>query len=191
MERDFSTKNRIIEVSLKLFSEKGYDAVGVQEIVNSCGITKPTLYYYFGSKLGLLQEIINSYGGEFYKQLLSSGTYNGDFIKNLSDIVYATLDFAKKFPEYFKFHNALMFYPTDNEAYKIHFELQKKINKIFDDLFLNGTAQLGNMKGYELLFSRNFQSLVLATAVSAINGEQITDDTIYRIVRAFLYGVAN
>ena len=29
---------------------KGYDAVGVQEIVDTAGITKPTLYYYFGSK---------------------------------------------------------------------------------------------------------------------------------------------
>ena len=131
MEKNTETKNFILNTATKLFAAKGFDGVGVQEICTESQITKPTLYYYFGSKLGLLQEIINSYGGEFYKQLLSSGTYNGDFIKNLSDIVYATLDFAKKFPEYFKFHNALMFYPTDNEAFKIHFELQKKINKIF------------------------------------------------------------
>ena len=32
------------------FYMKGYDAVGVQEIVDTAGITKPTLYYYFEVK---------------------------------------------------------------------------------------------------------------------------------------------
>ena len=53
-----STKNQILEISTALFAEKGYDAVGVQEIVDKSGITKPTLYYYFGSKKGLLEFIV-------------------------------------------------------------------------------------------------------------------------------------
>ena len=44
-------KERILECALELFYAKGYDAVGVQEIAERSGITKPTLYYYFGSKL--------------------------------------------------------------------------------------------------------------------------------------------
>ena len=191
MEKDFSTKNKIIQVSLKLFSEKGYDAIGVQEIVTKCGITKPTLYYYFGSKLGLLQEIVNSFGGELYKRISSKAKYDYDFIKNLTDILYTVVEFAKEVPDFFKFHNALLFYPSDNEAYKVHYEIQKKINKCFEDLFINGTAQLGNMKGYELLFAYNFQIIVMGTACSVLNGEEVNDDTIYRVVRAFLYGVAN
>ena len=131
MEKDFSTKNKIIQVSLKLFSEKGYDAIGVQEIVTKCGITKPTLYYYFGSKLGLLQEIVNSFGGELYKRISSKAKYDYDFIKNLTDILYTVVEFAKEVPDFFKFHNALLFYPSDNEAYKVHYEIQKKINKCF------------------------------------------------------------
>ena len=49
---------RIMECAKKLFYAKGYDAVGVQEIVDRAGITKPTLYYYFGSKLGLLKTLL-------------------------------------------------------------------------------------------------------------------------------------
>ena len=43
---------RILQCALELFYAKGYDAVGVQEIAQKAGITKPTLYYYFGSKYG-------------------------------------------------------------------------------------------------------------------------------------------
>ncbi len=32
----------------------GYDAMGIQRIVEAARITKPTLYHYFGSKQGLL-----------------------------------------------------------------------------------------------------------------------------------------
>ena len=64
-------KERIMECALDLFYAKGYDAVGVQEIVEKAGITKPTLYYYFGSKLGLLKpfwrRIIRKFRGPLMK----------------------------------------------------------------------------------------------------------------------------
>ena len=53
-------KELIKKSALDLFYARGYDAVGVQEIVNTAGITKPTLYYYFGSKRGLLENLIQS-----------------------------------------------------------------------------------------------------------------------------------
>ncbi|HIS80092.1 MAG TPA: helix-turn-helix transcriptional regulator [Candidatus Scatomonas merdavium] len=36
-------RERLLEAALSLFYEKGYDAVGVQEIVEAAGVTKPTL----------------------------------------------------------------------------------------------------------------------------------------------------
>ncbi|MCB5701286.1 TetR/AcrR family transcriptional regulator, partial [Bacteroides fragilis] len=45
----------IMNSALTLFYESGYDAVGVQQIVDSAGVSKPTMYYYFGSKQGLLE----------------------------------------------------------------------------------------------------------------------------------------
>ena len=47
----------ILNAALDLFHARGYDAVGVQEIVERAGVTKPTLYY-FGSKLGLLKSLL-------------------------------------------------------------------------------------------------------------------------------------
>ena len=61
MEQD-STKQTILQAAERLFAYKGYDAVGVQEIVTDAGITKPTLYYYFRSKCGLLEALVRTKG---------------------------------------------------------------------------------------------------------------------------------
>ena len=43
MEQD--TRSIILEKALELFSRRGYESVGIAEIVDSAGITKPSLYY--------------------------------------------------------------------------------------------------------------------------------------------------
>ena len=40
------------------FAVKGYDATSVREICEAAGITKPTLYHFFGSKDGVLQALV-------------------------------------------------------------------------------------------------------------------------------------
>lgn len=56
--QELDNREKILECALDLFYQKGYDAVGVQEIVTLAGITKPTLYYYFKSKYGLLEALL-------------------------------------------------------------------------------------------------------------------------------------
>lgn len=50
------THRRIVECALKLFREKGYDNVTIQEICQSSKITKSTFYYHFPSKESLIEE---------------------------------------------------------------------------------------------------------------------------------------
>ena len=44
------TKRKIFETSMKLFAEKGYDATSIEDITESVGVAKGTLYYHFTSK---------------------------------------------------------------------------------------------------------------------------------------------
>ena len=44
------TKRKIFEASMKLFAEKGYDLTSVEEITETVGVAKGTLYYHFSSK---------------------------------------------------------------------------------------------------------------------------------------------
>ena len=50
---------RLLDIALDLFSRRGYEGTGVQEIVAAAGVTKPTLYHYFGSKIGVLKALLD------------------------------------------------------------------------------------------------------------------------------------
>ncbi|MBN1755741.1 TetR/AcrR family transcriptional regulator [bacterium] len=54
-------KERILEVAVKLFAEKGYADTGVREIARKAGVNLAMISYYFGSKLGILKEIISEF----------------------------------------------------------------------------------------------------------------------------------
>ena len=62
------TKRKIFETSLKLFSEKGYDATSIEEITATVGVAKGTLYYHFSSK----EEIFNFLVEEGMQLLINS-----------------------------------------------------------------------------------------------------------------------
>jgi AcrR family transcriptional regulator len=52
-----SVRERIAAAATGIFCEKGYAAASVAEIVARAGVTKPVLYYYFGSKGGLFRDL--------------------------------------------------------------------------------------------------------------------------------------
>ncbi|EIT86736.1 TetR family transcriptional regulator [Fictibacillus macauensis ZFHKF-1] len=54
-------KDKIIEVSVALFEQKGFSETSIQDIVEALGVTKGTFYYYFNSKEALLMDIHSVY----------------------------------------------------------------------------------------------------------------------------------
>ena len=68
-------KEKILQCALELFYARGYDAVGVQEIAETAGVTKPTLYYYFGSKKGLLETLLETEYAVLRQALESASWY--------------------------------------------------------------------------------------------------------------------
>ncbi|MFC5832548.1 TetR/AcrR family transcriptional regulator [Nonomuraea insulae] len=52
------TRQRISEVALRMFDERGYDAVTVNEIAEAAGVAKVTLFAYFSSKECLVLDAV-------------------------------------------------------------------------------------------------------------------------------------
>ena len=50
--------DRILLKALSLFSERGYEAASVREICEAAGVTKPTLYHFYGSKEGVYRALV-------------------------------------------------------------------------------------------------------------------------------------
>jgi AcrR family transcriptional regulator len=53
-----ATRDRIYIAAAKLFAERGYGGVSMREVAEVAGVSKPMLYYYFSSKLGLCKALI-------------------------------------------------------------------------------------------------------------------------------------
>lgn len=65
-----STREKLLEAALDLFSRKGYSATSVDEIAESIGIKGPNIYKYFKGKEALFSELANV-GDDSYRQKMS------------------------------------------------------------------------------------------------------------------------
>ena len=70
-----NTKEQIFDVSLDLFSKKGYDSVSLREIAEEVGIRKSSIYSHYSSKEAILMDIFNYLRNLFeYDELLYRGS---------------------------------------------------------------------------------------------------------------------
>jgi AcrR family transcriptional regulator len=60
-EQKSDTKQRLLESTLQLISEKGYLGATTREIAHHAGVTELTLFRHFGTKERLFEELLNSY----------------------------------------------------------------------------------------------------------------------------------
>ena len=58
--RQEDTKQKILDEALRLFSERGYDAVSVGEIARAVGVKAPSLYNHFPGKQAIFEAIVES-----------------------------------------------------------------------------------------------------------------------------------
>ena len=61
-----STKQKILDASLELFSVQGFEATSISQIANAVGIRKASLYSHFENKQAILdalvKDVLEQYG---------------------------------------------------------------------------------------------------------------------------------
>jgi AcrR family transcriptional regulator len=101
----------IARTAARLFAKHGYDATSVREIVEAAGVTKPTLYYHFGSKEGLAQALLNRPLSGLVETLESIAASGGEPVAVLERIVSAHFDFCREEPDRARFYYAICISP--------------------------------------------------------------------------------
>ncbi len=96
---DQSARERVLKAAVILFTQRGYAATTVREIVESAGVTKPILYYYFGNKEGIYIKILDDVVQAYHQMLQEVLQYQGTPAQKI-------LEFGRKFYRNFGKHLA-------------------------------------------------------------------------------------
>ena len=183
-------KKNIMDVALNLFAERGYDAVGVQEIVEKSGITKPTLYHYFGNKEGLLKTILDQNFEDLSEKIKIACQYNGDLPNSLTQIAKAYFLFAQEHKIFMRFQISLSFSPQDSTAFKIVQVQLKEQFELIKGMFVEAGKQHGNMKDRELLLATSFLGLLNTSLSLNFNYDiELDEGLIYKIIHQYSHGI--
>lgn len=100
--------DRILQKALGLFSEKGYDATSVREICEAAGITKPTLYHFYGSKEGVYRAIVDGALERFRADLVLSLGGEGSLRDRLVRMAQSYVEGTRREPDLARFVMALI-----------------------------------------------------------------------------------
>lgn len=180
----------ILQTACQLFSEQGYDAVGVQEIIETAGFTKPTLYHYFGSKQGLLDSILEYYLQPFNRQLNTTLLYQGDVQTNLRNIFNLYLDFAYHNTRFFRLWMSIRLSPNQSSTYQAVLPYTQKHLSDLVNFFQHVSTQHGNMLGRELILATSFQGLIFTYTSMVLQGEfEINSQRVNQMVHQFMHGI--
>lgn len=184
-------RTHILGVALKLFAEHGYDAVGVQDIVAAAGVTKPTLYHYFGSKRGLVDAVIGEGSASLVRDLAEATTYHGDIVKSVTDVVRAYFGFAQAHPDFYRLALSMWFAPPSSEYAPAIRDLLFQLGASVEAMFLQASIQHGNMRGRHTRYAITLGGTINTYIALALLGDVRLDDEqlIYRIVHEFLHGI--
>jgi len=132
-----TARRALLVTATALFAKKGYASVSVREIVESAGMTKPMLYYYFSNKEGLFRSILD-WGADIQEEiLLKATTSSGTVLDRLNLLYHSTYERVLEHMDFFRLIHNLIFGPPqgapkyDLEGY--HKRMMEAIKTIYQE----------------------------------------------------------
>lgn len=185
-----NNRSIILEEALKLFSNYGYEATGVQEICEQAGVTKPTLYHYFGSKQGLLDALLMEKMLPLIQELRFAAEYKHDLVANINAIMRLNLAYAKAEPLFFRLQLALGFASPKSDAYLAIHPFIEQEQQMLTKLFKEAASDHGNMQGREETYALSLLGTAHTYALQVLNARLEVDEALlYRAVHQFMHGI--
>jgi TetR/AcrR family transcriptional regulator len=182
-------RSKILARAIDLFSSRGFDAVGVQEVADAAGLKKPTLYHYFGSKSGLLKTVLDETFVDLFAAL-EKVEYNPNVVDSLEAVAKIYFDFARTHRAFYRMQLSMWFSPADSDAFKAVAQVNERQQQILESLFLKAAADHGNMRGRHQAYAATFLGMLNTYIALGLNGyAQLDDDLVRKAVHQFMHGI--
>jgi len=95
-------RQQLLDVALRVFSERGFHETSMNEVAEAAGVTKPVLYQHFGSKHDLFRELVTDVGGRLKEEIIQATAAATNPRRQVEDGFRAYFRFAADHPEAFR-----------------------------------------------------------------------------------------
>lgn len=192
-------RQTIISEALLLFSAKGYEGVSVSELTEAAGITKPTLYYYFGSKEGLFRAVLEPNYAKLDALITQNAVYNPkpksyreDIYLTLTKLTGAYFSFARLNEPFYRITLANLAMPNSSAMFEIVKRYHFTQFDIIAGMFESMAEVHGNLKGKSDTLSWSFIGTVnsyISLNYSGISGRDLNEKAVEDLVHQFMHGI--
>lgn len=180
------TKKIIFEAAIKAFSQKGYHKSTMDEIAETAGVAKGTLYYHFKSKEDIFKFIIDEGLKMMEEEIIDKTRHLENPIEKLRMVCKVQLDLVIKYIEFFKTILSQMWGDEERQN-----QLREILNRYFNLIegYLQEAADAGLIDGTDIKVKvYNFFGIMASTVVYSLihkdkNANDIIEETIEFIMR--------
>jgi AcrR family transcriptional regulator len=156
-EVEIRSHDRILLKALTLFSDRGYDATSVREICEAAGVTKPTLYHFYGSKEGVYRTLVEGTLDEYRRGVRAIVEEAGSVPERLKQIARGHFEYTRERPELVRFLLGLIHNPPGSapvtDFHSLYDEVLSEYARLIQQGVEDGTLAPGAVVVRLLVFS--------------------------------------
>jgi TetR/AcrR family transcriptional regulator len=171
----------LLNCALDLFAARGYDAVGVQEVADAAGLKNPTLYHYFGNKVGLLQTLLHENFIDLFEALEKVSQYDRNVAPTLTAIATVYFSFAAKHRKFYRLQLSMLFAPQESAACAATNAINYKQRLLLEAFFLQAAQDHGNMRERHPAYAATFLGMLNTYISMSLANDAVLDDDLARI----------
>jgi AcrR family transcriptional regulator len=137
------TRERILMAAGSLFANKGYAGTSVREIVETAGVTKPTLYYYFKGKEDLYLQLMDMAADSFNEIFEEIRSLPGGMRIRLINMLARLSEMFRDYTDIVRLVNSTI-WAAQNSAPFFDFNFKSKhdiVEAVFMNILQDGVAE--------------------------------------------------
>jgi AcrR family transcriptional regulator len=138
-ERSPYDRDRVVDVAVKVFTERGYDGTSMADIARALGVHKSSIYHHVASKEQLLEEAVKRALNALHGMLAEPGATEGSAVERLRYVVGRTVEImVRQLPEVTVLLRIRGNTPTERWAIARRREFDRAVQRIVANAIADG-----------------------------------------------------
>jgi TetR/AcrR family transcriptional regulator len=162
-------KESLRRAAAELFARKGYAASSTREICQRAGVTKPVLYYHFGNKAQLCEELLMDAANEYHRGLCHASHRGHSAREKLIGVLNAIFAFARRKHNEYRLAVRMVVAPEEESPTIDFVAISRADERLLTEVLREGVRK-GEVKGRP----RQIASALYRIAFSCVLGHVLT-----------------